>query len=388
MKAIGVIAEYNPFHNGHLYHLNRIKEMYPNDVIILVLSGHFMQRGETSIINKWDKAHIALFYGADIVIELPYPFATQAADFFAKGSIQILKEMGVQTLVFGSESNDIEKLKTLADIQLHNTDYQILAKKYLDEGINYPTALSKSLATITNITIDTPNDILGIAYIKEIIKQKANIEPVTIKRTSNYHSLETNDNIASASSIRQALKDKNEIKALVPDETHKYLNHHLHYIEDYFSYLKYQILININHLNQFQTVDEGIENRIKNNIIESHSLDELISKVKTKRYTYNKLRRMFTHIMCNFTKEEASLFKDITYLRILGFTDLGQQYLNQIKKHLSLPIITNFKKANDKMIDLEFRATCVYASILPEEEKTNLIKMEQNSPIKNNKTVM
>jgi len=383
MNAVGIIAEYNPFHNGHLYHLKKVKEMYPNDIIILVLSGHFMQRGETSVITKWDKTRIALFYGVDIVIELPFPFATQSADFFAKGSIQILKAIGIKTLVFGSESNDVGKLKELAEIQLNNTEYQALIKEYLDEGINYPTALSKALATITQTTVDTPNDILGISYIREIMKQEANIEPVTIKRTNDYHSIEANDTIASATSIRNAIQNGTELKHLVPDETYKALQHQTFFINDYYSYLKYQILINLNNLKQFQTVDEGLENRIKKNILNTHDLDELIASVKTKRYTYNKLRRMFTHIMCNFTKEEAQGFKDITYLRMLGFSNKGQKYLNTIKKNLTLPIISKFNKENDKMLDLEFRATCAYASILPEKEKIKLIEAEyKNSPIR------
>lgn len=387
MKAVGIIAEYNPFHNGHLYHLKKVKEMYPDDIIILVLSGHFMQRGETSVINKWDKTKIALHYGADIVIELPFPFATQSADFFAKGSIQILKSMGVKTLVFGSESNDVNKLIDLASIQLNNNEYQVLIKQYLDEGINYPTALSKALATITQTTVDTPNDILGISYIREIMKQEANIEPITIKRTNDYHSLETNETIASATSIRKAIKNGTELAHLVPDETYEYLQHQAFFIDDYFKYLKYQIIINLNNLKQFQTVDEGLENRIKKNIVKASSLEDLIMSVKTKRYTYNKLRRMFTHIMCNFTKEEAALFQDVTYLRILGFSENGQQYLNAIKKDLTLPVVSTFSKVSDKMLDLEFRVTSVYASILDEEEKIKLIEAEyKNSPIIKNKS--
>lgn len=383
MKAVGIIAEYNPFHNGHLYHINQIKKMYPEHIIIVVLGGHFMQRGETSIINKWDKTHIALTYGADIVIELPFPFATQSADIFAKGSIQILKELKVKKLVFGSESNDISKLTKLAGLQLNNNEYDSLVKKYLDEGINYPTALSKSLNDISNTTINTPNDILGISYIREIIKQKADIEPITIKRTNNYHSTSIDGDITSATSIRLSLKNKENFEKTVPPLTYKYLNGNLFYIEDYFSLLKYQILININNLNSFQTVDEGIENRIKKFIIKSNSLDELITNVKTKRYTYNKLRRMFTHILCNFTKAEASTFKNITYLRLLGFSNNGQKYLNFIKKSLTLPLITKFNKENDKMLELEFRTTCVYASTLSNEDKRNLIEKEyKNKPIR------
>ncbi|HHT38610.1 MAG TPA: nucleotidyltransferase [Mollicutes bacterium] len=382
MKAVGIIAEYNPFHNGHLYHLNKVKEMFPNDIIVVVLGGHFTQRGEPSIINKWNKTDITLKHGADIVIELPYPFATQSADFFAKGSIQILKEMKVSHLVFGSESNDIEKLTKLAMTQLENSEYQNLIKKYLDEGTNYPTALSKSLANITNTSVDTPNDILGISYIREIKRQKADILPISIKRTNDYHDTNIDSNITSATSIREALKNKKDIINTVPLETYEYLQNNIFNIDDYFPFLKYQILINFNNLHIFQTVDEGIENRIKKYIIESQSLDELISKIKTKRYTYNKIRRMLTHIMCNFTKEEASNFKDITYLRILGFSKKGQTYLNSIKKKINLPLVTKFSKDNDKMLDLEFRTTCVYSSILNENEKRKIIEMEyKNSPI-------
>jgi predicted nucleotidyltransferase len=386
MGSIGIVAEYNPFHNGHLYHLNKIKEMYPDETIIVVLSGHFMQRGETSIINKWDKTNIALFYGADIVIELPFPFATQSADIFAKGSIEILKAMKVDKLIFGSESNDIDKLTKLASIQLNNKEYSNLVKKYLDEGVNYPTALSKSLTTISNDTVSTPNDILGISYIREIIKQNANIEAISIKRTNDYHGVDANDNIASASNIRTLLKKNDDIAKLIPSETQKCINHNLSFIEEYFPFLKYQVLTNLNNLHEYQTVDEGIENRIKKNIITSTTLEELILKIKTKRYTYNKIRRMFTHIMCNFTKEEASHFQNICYLRILGFSNKGQKYLNHVKKEVALPIITNFNKYNDDMLDLEMRATCVYASILNEKDKIELIEKEyKNFPIKYNK---
>ena len=387
MKAVGIIAEYNPFHNGHLYHLNKVKEMFPDDVIVVVLGGNFTQRGETSIINKWDKAEIVLKHGADIVIELPYPFATQSADFFAKGSIQILKEMKISKIVFGSESNDSNQLTTTAKLQLNSKEYQSLIKKYLDQGINYKTAQSKALKTLTNISIDTPNDILGISYIKEIIKQNAVIEPITIKRTNDYHDNKINEDITSATSIREAIKNNVEIKNTVPKETYEKLNNNnIFSIDDYFHILKYQILTNIDSLDKFQTVDEGIENRIKKYITSSKSLNELISKIKTKRYTYNKIRRMLTHIMCNFTKEEANIFKDITYLRILGFSEKGKTYLNSIKKQINLPFVTNFNKNNDKMLDLEFRTTCVYASILDESEKTKLIEMEyKNSPIRINK---
>ncbi len=385
MRAVGIICEYNPFHNGHLYHLNKVKEMFPKDVIILVLSGSFLERGETSIINKWDKTKIALAYGIDLVVELPFPFASQSADLFAKGSVTLLDHLKVDNLVFGSESDDIEKLKLLADIQLNNKDYDNLVKKFAGEGISYPTALSKALFTITGKHIDTPNDILGISYVREIMRLKSKIKPISIKRTNNYHSLELDNDIVSASSIRNALKNKQEIEKCVPKITYKYLQSNLHFIDDYFPFLKYKIITNINNLSIYQTVDEGLENRIKKYIIKSNSLDELITHVKSKRYTYNKIRRMLTHILCNFTKDEALRMKEIEYIRILGFSKVGQAYLKQIKKDIKVPILNNYIKGNE-MLDLELRTTAVYASILNEIDKTAMIESEyKNKPIQNKK---
>ena len=380
MKSVGIICEYNPFHNGHLYHVNKVKELYPDHIIILVMSGNFTQRGDVSIINKWDKTEIALHYGVDIVIELPYVFATESADKFAKASIEILDQLNVDCIVFGSESNNIEKLKEIADIQLNNKKYDKLVKEYLSEGINYPTALSKAIYTLTNKKIDKPNDILALSYIREIIKQEADIEPISIKRNNDYNSLELNDGMTSASSIRYALENNEDISSYVPDKTKEYLDNPM-FNNNYFSLLKYKILTEKD-LSIYQTVDEGIENRLKKYIINSKDLNEFILKVKTKRYTYNKLNRMFNHIICNFTKEEAECFTEIEYIRILGFSYKGQTYLNKIKKEIEIPIITTFSNIKSDMLDVEFRTTCVYASVLNEKDKIKLIESEyKNSPI-------
>ena len=382
MKSVGIICEYNPFHNGHLYHLNKVKEMFPDHKIILVMSGNFTERGDMSIINKWDKTDIALHYGVDLVVELPFVFASQSADIFAKGSIQILNHLNVEYLVFGSESNDLNKLIEMAKIQLDSKKYNSLVKEYMNEGINYPTALSKALYDLTGKKIIKPNDILGVTYIREILRLKSNIKPITIKRNDNYNCTELEDFMSSATSIRYALKNNSDISKQVPEYVLPFLNKNLYFIDNYFGYLKYTILNNLNNLDIFQTVDEGIDNRIKKYIINSKSLDELILKIKTKRYTYNKLNRMFTHILCNFTKEEANEFEDIEYIRVLGFNNAGRLYLNSIKKDIKIPIITNFSSIKNKMIDIEFRTTCVYASLLEEKDKINLIESEyKNSPI-------
>ena len=382
MKSVGIICEYNPFHNGHLYHLNKVKELFPNYTIILVMSGNYTERGETSILNKWDKTDIALTYGADLVIELPFVFASQSADIFAHGAIEILKELNVDYLVFGSETNDIDKLKEMASIQVNNRSFDKLVTDYLSDGVNYPTAISKAIFDLTHKKVSKPNDILGVTYIKEIIKQKANIKPICIKRNDNYNCTELSDFLSSATSIRHAIQNGVNVKNEVPERTYHFLDKKLHFISDYFPIIKYNILNNLDDLKKFQTVDEGIDARIRKYIINSRSLDELILKIKTKRYTYNKLNRMFTHIMCNFTKEEADLFTDITYIRVLGFNPNGRLYLNNIKKDVNIPIITNFSSIKDKMLDIEFRTTCVYASLLDEKEKITLIESEyKNSPI-------
>ncbi len=379
MKTIGIICEYNPFHNGHIYHLKEIKKLYPDSTIILVMSGNFTERGDVSLINKWDKTDIALSYGVDMVIELPYVFATESADKFARASIEILNYLKVEYLVFGSECNNIKTLTLLAKTQLDNKRYDKLVKKYLDEGINYPTALSKALFELTDKKIDKPNDILGITYIREIIKLNSSIKPVCIKRNNEYNSIELNEGISSATSIRYAYKNNDDIKKYVPIETLEKVNKS--FINDnYFNYLKFKILTESNNLDIYQTVDEGIENRIKKYILKSKTLDELILKIKTKRYTYNKLNRMLNHILCSFTKEEAEKFDQIEYIRILGFNIKGQEYLNKIKKEINIPIITKFSDIKSEMLDIEFRSTCVYASVLNEEDKIKLIESEYKNP--------
>ena len=297
-KAVGIIAEYNPFTNGHLYHLNTIKEKYKDYIIILVMNGAFTQRGTPTIIDKWKRTEIALNLGIDLVIELPYPFATQSADIFSYGAITILEKLNVERIVFGSESNNIKDLELIAKTQIENNEVDNLTKIYLKLGNNYPTALSKAIYDITQTKIDTPNDLLGISYIKTILQNKYKIKYETIKRTNNYHD---KNNYESATSIRNLLKENNQdIKQDIPEIEIPYLNN-LHFENDYFDLLKYKIITEKD-LTIYQTVEEGIENLLKKEITNSYSLEEFISKIKSKRYTHNKIKRMLIHILCNFTK--------------------------------------------------------------------------------------
>ena len=378
MHKIGIICEYNPFHNGHLYQIKKIKETYKDSLIIVCLSSCFMQRGEASILNKWDKTRLAIESGVDLVLELPFAFATQYQDIFAKGALTILNHLKIDTLVFGSECNDIELLKNLASIQLKDESYNYLVKRYLDLGLNYPTSLSKALFDITGVKLDKPNDLLALAYVKEIIKNNYDIEPFSIRRTSDYHNSNLDSDIVSASTIRKLLKDGVNVNNYLPYNIYDYLSE---IDEDkYFALLKYQIINNIDCLDKFQTVDEGIENRIIKYINMVNSKEELILKVKSKRYTYNKINRMFTHILTNFTKEDAKNL-EIEYLRVLGFNTRGKNYLNKIKKDIDIPIINKYIPNMYKCLDIEFRVSLIYSLILKDKGDDFLKREYRNKPV-------
>ena len=378
MHKIGIICEYNPFHNGHLYQIKKIKETYKDSLIIVCLSSCFMQRGEASILNKWDKTRLAIESGVDLVLELPFAFATQYQDIFAKGALTILNHLKIDTLVFGSECNDIELLKNLASVQLKDESYNYLVKRYLDLGLNYPTSLSKALFDITGVKLDKPNDLLALAYVKEIIKNNYDIEPFSIRRTSDYHNSNLDSDIVSASTIRKLLKDGVNVNNYLPYNIYDYLSE---IDEDkYFALLKYQIINNIDCLDKFQTVDEGIENRIIKYINMVNSKEELILKVKSKRYTYNKINRMFTHILTNFTKEDAKDL-EIEYLRVLGFNTRGKNYLNKIKKDIGIPIINKYIPNMYKCLDIEFRVSLIYSLILKDKGDDFLKREYRNKPV-------
>lgn len=379
MKKIGIICEYNPFHNGHLYHIEKIKEMFKDSTIVLVMSGNFTERGEISLINKWDKTKIALNHNIDLVLELPFPFACESADTFASGAIRILSYFNIDYLVFGSECNNIDLFFELANIQLNNSDYDKSVKEYLDIGYNYPTSMAKALEDLSSYRINSPNDLLGLSYVKEIIKQESNITPITIKRTNNYHSKIITTSITSATSIRKALENNENIENYVPSDVLTYLPSN-DYKTKFFELLKYKLISEIDELDKYMDVSEGIDKRIKKFILKSSSYDELIENIKTKRYTYNRLNRMFIHILTNYTKEKSKKFKIMNYIKVLGFNKKGSDLIKEIKKEDFIPIITNYSDLDDQMLDLELQIAFIYNMIM-QKEKNNLIELK-SIPIK------
>ena len=339
MNIIGLVAEYNPLHNGHLYQIREIKKMFPDSLIILCLGSYFTERGDIGILPKEDKVKISLEYGIDLVVELPIMYTVQSADIFAYQSIKILNSLEIDTLVFGSESNNLELLKELA-LKQDNIEYQEKVKNYLDKGFNYPSALAKALEVEFEFK---SNDLLGISYLKAINKINKNIEVQLIKRTNDYLDTESNENIVSASNIRKRFLDNEDISNLTPCS--KLLvkpNYDL-----YFKLLKLKIMTS-NDLDSYLDVNEGIDNLLKKVIMNCNSLEELILRIKTKRYTYNRLNRMFLHIILGIKKD----YQDEDYLRILGFNKKGQEYIK------AKNIKENYK--NTDCYSLELRGSCLY----------------------------
>ena len=372
MRVVGIVAEYNPFHYGHLYQIRKVKEMYPDSIIIAIISTNYTQRGGFSLINKWDKTRICLNYGIDMVVELPTLYTTQGADMFAYGAISILNMLHIDTLVFGMECDDVEYLIKAAKTQINNSKYDELVQKYLLTGVNYPTALGNALKEMIGYTTDKPNDLLAISYIKEIIKNNYKIEPVGIKRTNDYHGKEIKSSIVNASLIRDMLDKNMDVSKYVPIETYKCLN--MKNFDNGYLLLKYNISNNENRLYEYLTVDEGIENRILKYYKDCDNWCALVNLIKTRRYTYNKVNRMLMHILLNIKKIDND--REI-YLRVLGFNDIGRNYLKQIKKDID--VINTCKQGINKALDIEINATYIYSLVTGDN---SLLEREyKNKPI-------
>lgn len=363
-EIIGIVTEYNPFHNGHLYQINKIKELFPDSTIIIAMSGNYTMRGEISTINKWNKTKLALENGIDIVLEIPFLFGNQSSDTFSYAALKMLNEFKINTLVFGSETSDLEKLKKASSVQINNKEFDSLVKKYMNMGCNYPTSLGKSIYDLTKVSIKQSNDILAVSYIKEIIKNKYNIKPFTIKRTNHFKNNNLSKDIISAYEIRSLLKEGKNIDKYVPKNTLKYIEN-----VDYdklFSLIKYKVISEKEFLSKYHLVNEGIENRIYEGIIKTNNYDDLVKYITNKRVTINKVNRILINIFTGFTKENKS--NDLNYIKILGMTKKGKEYYSSIKKEINIKVVNRFEK---DIMDNELKVTYLYSIITNNEEIFN-----------------
>lgn len=370
MKICGIIVEYNPFHNGHIYHIEQARKLTQCDLLIAIMSGHFTQRGEPAIIDKWKRTEAALMHGVDLVIELPFNYACQSADYFAKGAITILNALNVNTIVFGSESNDVNNLINIAKtIAQNEIQYNNLIHDYMKLGNRYPSACNLALKDLLGQEIKLPNDLLGLSYVKEIIFNNYNIQPLTIQRTNQFHELVLSNNIASATSIRNAIKTKADVSNFTPISTQ--LTQSPVNLDMYFDLLYYKLMLDQNQLNT-HLVTEGINQLMKKKIIDSTSMNDFINKMTSKRYTISRIQRSIISILIN----QPSKIYPIDYIRILGMTQQARPFLNSIKKISPIKIISNFSNIKSPLLDLELKSTILYASVLPINIRKQLIERE------------
>ncbi|MBO9130279.1 nucleotidyltransferase [Bacillus sp. 165] len=401
MKAAGVIVEYNPFHNGHAYHLQETKKLTNADITIAVMSGHFLQRGEPALVSKWARTKMALEGGIDLIIELPYAFATQKAQTFASGAVSLLDALGVQEVCFGSESGNIDSFLDTLFLQEQFTDtFEHNVRQRMKEGSSYPKALSEAFGALQGeahtVDMAKPNNILGFHYIQAIHRQQSSIVPITVTRLNAQYHDETfaSATIASATSIRKQLLSSSisfpTIEGVVPAVTYQHLKDYyaqyrlLHNWEHYFSFLKYRLLSSsASQLQHIYEAEEGLENRLLSHIQEANSFHSFMESIKTKRYTWTRLQRLCLHILTNTTKEEMRSINEketAPYIRILGMSKKGQLYLSSIKKHVPVPIITRLQALDHPLLQLDKKASAVYSAVFEEPLRSKMLKVEMTHP--------
>lgn len=368
-KVVGLIVEYNPFHNGHLYHLQEIDKLYPDNIKIAVMSGNFVQRGEPAIISKEKRAKKAIAMGVDLVVELPAFYSTQSAEIFARSSVGILDILACDCFVFGSETADIERLERIARLSL-TKEFNLSIKEFLKEGFSYPTAFSKALYDEKI----SSNDILGLEYIKALWFLKSSMKAQTILRKSaKFYEENSADKIAGATIIRnKILKEEDYSQYLVKNEK---LAKPFAFWEDFYPNLRYNIIFNFEKLSSIQDMEVGLEKRILKAAKENSEYLSFFNAIISKRYTQARLQRIFLHILINLTKEITERWKsEIPYVRVLEFSQKGQEYLNKIKKK-DFPIIStkkniqkNLSKEAQKIFFWNERATDLYNWTIEEKK--------------------
>ncbi len=389
MNICGIVAEYNPFHNGHVYHIEETKKITECDGIVAIMSGNFIQRGVPALFDKWTRTKMALKNGVDLVIELPSYYATSSAEYFAQGSVALLDGLGVvKNISFGSNTTDIDALKRIANVlYLEPENYKKLLQSELKRGVSYPIARSNALKNflkkeydakyIADILLDS-NNILGIEYLKALLYSNSQIKPVVVERKgSTYNSTEVIDNICSATAIRELL-EKNDLKTVgevVPKDTFEVINTAIldgmspMFLKNYEKEILYVLRrCTTEELANIADVTEGIENLLKKATNEGMELENIIDILKTKRYTRTRIQRILLHTLLNVTKSDVENYKyNPQYIRVLGFNKTGEKILSQIHNNSNLPVVTSVSKflknanpTSKKMLEKDIMATNIY----------------------------
>lgn len=424
MKVNGIIAEYNPFHNGHLYQLNTAKAQTEADYTIVVMGGNFMQRGTPAILDKYLRAKMALLCGADLVLELPTYYAASSAEYFAMGGVTLLDKLGVvDHLCFGSECGDIAVLQKIArPLCEEPTEYIELLREYLKKGLSFPTARTNALLTYDTSLSDckdvfsSPNNILGIEYIKALLRRRSYIEPVTVKRLgADYHdavlattkntisaytsSSATDAPTSSATAIRNAIIDGTDLfylKNHMPDAAFHVLEDVLSkskpvFANDFSALLHYKLLQEqVSGYERFLDVTSELSDRIRNSLYDYRQLEDFCDLLKRKDMTYTRISRCLLHILLNMKTENMEVYRDMDYIpyaRVLGFRKESTPLLSAIKANASIPLLTKLADAegilNEQaygMLQEDIRINQIYASVLAQKNGGTMTN-EYRTPI-------
>lgn len=388
MRTVGIIAEYNPFHNGHFYHIQKAKELTGADYVIAVMSGDFVQRGAPAVFDKSTRARMALSSGADLVLELPVYFAASSAEDFAACGIALLDRIGVTDAVcFGSECGDLGPLFAVANLLKEETAaYKAALKKQLSQGLTYPDARNQALLSCLSeeeaAVLSSPNNILGIEYLKALLRRDSRMQPATVKRCGHdYHDQAFSDAFVSATAIRNHLYRNGELKTLqsqMPRPAYDLIREARPVFPDDLSFLLNYSLLTLEAekrpFSEYLDVSEELEARLKRSLLQYGSFSQRIADLKTKQYTYSRISRCLLHLMLGIKKDEVSWWRDkgyCGYARVLGFKKESAEIMTGIKSHGSIPLITKIADARKQLGDREWAmlekdlyASHVYQTVL------------------------
>lgn len=379
MKIIGIVSEYNPFHKGHQYQIEKSRQDLNASGVVAIMSGNFVQRGYPAIYNKWVRAEMAVRSGVNLVIELPTYFATSSAEPFARGAVELLHHSGVVThLSFGSEVDDLNALKEISTLLNNPTDtFTEALSTSLTEGSSFPAARSKALAKalpelVTRLDLNQSNIILAVEYLKALQQLNSTIEPYLVKRQgSSYHDDRLDSPFVSATAVRKLIHEMPErlfTGDWIPQSVMEVLKRtpfRASKIEDFEKLILYALrMSNAQELSSFRDISEGLENKLLEASHTSSTYEMLVQNVKSKRYTQTRINRVLLNTLLGIKPIEINLEKE-GYFRVLAFDEVGQKILREMKKKSSLPVITNINKHKDflaesPLLQLDVKATEIY----------------------------
>lgn len=361
-----MIVEYNPFHNGHKYHADKTRELSNADVVIAVMSGNFLQRGEPAIVDKWLRAKEALQNGVDLVIELPIQWSLQSADYFARGGIALLQQLECESYCFGTDTSDAFDYQAFGEFVAQNQE----KINQTFQGLQNPamtyaqkmTEVFRQLYPQLNLTASQPNHILALSYAQENAQFVKPMKSLALQRLgADYHSTAIKETIASATAIRQAIIRGENISTVVPTQTNIDLQTYQISWENYWPLLKYQIISStIEELQAIYQMVEGLEYRLKQFVYEVDTFVEFVEKVKTKRYTRTRIQRLLCYVLLNIQTQDIQVAWQKNMLHVLGFNERGQQYLKEKKSEFEFPLVSKIGKLEEQNYPLTIRADRIY----------------------------